>query len=320
MARLFDVSLAARQYSARLQAFHQLAEDSAAELAAAAGAASRPCCWALLGGRAYTDAQQLRETVHAALTDGVHAAEGGVGAVYPFDHVYASPAAASAPPLNITAPGTIPVELFAPIGSRCGAQLHEVLAGAAARSDAAAAAAAAAGAPPPPRLAYAWRPLLDAAACGGSEVHACTRLGTGDRLVLPGYGVELALKNMEYNAQDDKKDVRTARPPRAGPGASGPGCGACRAAPLIQAALPPPQRQVLHEGARDGQAGLTHMLLHSDNVLWHQFTLLPLRRPAPARSRRAARRRVARRPPPSRARQTMMATTKKACCRHVPLG
>lgn len=214
MARLLDVSLAARQYSARLQAFHQLAEDSAAALAAAAGAGSRPCCWALLNGRAYTEAGQLREAVHAALAAEAHQAGGGAGAVYPFDHVNASPAAPAAPHLNITAPGTVPVELFAPIGSLCGSQLHEVLAAAAARSDAAAAAAAAAGAPPPRRLAYAWRPLFDTAACAGSEVQACTRLGTGERLVLPGYGVELALKNMEYNAQDDKKDVGAAcRPP-----------------------------------------------------------------------------------------------------------
>ncbi|KAL4422940.1 hypothetical protein ABPG75_009137 [Micractinium tetrahymenae] len=209
MARLFDASLAARQYSARLQAFHQLAEDSAAELATAAGAGSRPCCWALLGGRAYTEAGPLREAVHAALAAESHGVEGGVGAVYPFDHVYASPAALIAPPFNITGRGTVPVELFAPIGSACGAQLHDVLAAAAARSDTAAAAAAAAGAPPPPRLAYAWRPLLEGAACGASDVHACTRLGTGERLVLPGYGVELALKNMEYNAQDDKKEANT---------------------------------------------------------------------------------------------------------------
>lgn len=208
MARLFDASLAARQYSARLQAFHQLAEDSSAELAAAAAAGSRPCCWALLGGRAYTEAHQLREAVHAALATEARAAEGTAGAVYPFDHVYASSAAAAAPPLNISAPATVPVELFAPIGSRCGAQLHEVLADAAARSDAAAAAAAATGGPPMARLAYAWRPLLEPAACGDGEVHACTLLGTGGQLVLPGYGVELALKNMEYNAQDDKKDVR----------------------------------------------------------------------------------------------------------------
>lgn len=217
MSRLFEVALAARQYSAKLEAFRQLAQESSADVApagadvAAADAAptAPACCWALLGGRAYTEAAPLDAALAAALTAGAHGLEAGAGAVFPFDHIYASSAAAAAPPLNITAPGTVPVELFAPIGSRCGAALHAVLAAAAERSDTAAAAAAAAvGTSQPPRLAYAWRPLLDAGACaaaGADEVHPCTQLGTESRLVLPGYGVELALKNMEYNAQDDSK-------------------------------------------------------------------------------------------------------------------
>ncbi|EFN52002.1 hypothetical protein CHLNCDRAFT_59065 [Chlorella variabilis] len=207
MARLFSAALAARQYSPRLEMFRQLAWESVA--------AAPACCWALLGGAAYTEAAPLEAALAAALQAKAAAlregagrgVEGGAGAVYPFDHIYAA-AASSAPPLNITAPATVPVELFAPIGSRCGAQLHAVLAAAAERADAAAAAAAAPAAAP--RLAYAWRPLLDAAACsaaGEGVVHPCTALGTEGRLVVPGYGVELALKNMEYNAQDDSKKV-----------------------------------------------------------------------------------------------------------------
>ena len=34
---------------------------------------------------------------------------------------------------------------------------------------------------------------------------ACGRLGSEGRLVLPGFGVEAVLKNMEYSAMDDKK-------------------------------------------------------------------------------------------------------------------
>lgn len=35
-------------------------------------------------------------------------------------------------------------------------------------------------------------------------VHPCSNLGTEEQLVLPGYGVEAVLKNMEYSAMDDK--------------------------------------------------------------------------------------------------------------------
>ena len=221
MARLLDASLAARQYSPRLEMFRQLAEASRNEPAAGSsssggsGAAAgegtaAPCCWALLGGRAYTAAAPLAAALEAALaaTPGSHHEEGGAGAVYSFDHIYVPPGS-TPPPLNITAPGTLPVELFAPVGARCAGELHAVLAAAAARSEAAAAAAAA-GQPPPRRLAYAWRPVLggSGSACAASgEVHPCTRLGTEGPLVLPGFGVELALKNMEYNAQDDSKKV-----------------------------------------------------------------------------------------------------------------
>ena len=36
------------------------------------------------------------------------------------------------------------------------------------------------------------------------QVHPCVKLGSEEQLVLPGYGVEAVLKNMEYSAVDDK--------------------------------------------------------------------------------------------------------------------
>jgi UDP-glucose:glycoprotein glucosyltransferase len=48
---------------------------------------------------------------------------------------------------------------------------------------------------------YAYRPVL-LPGCGGKG-DACVDLGTGELLQLPGFGVELALKNMEYSALDD---------------------------------------------------------------------------------------------------------------------
>ena len=50
------------------------------------------------------------------------------------------------------------------------------------------------------RLAYAVRPL----ALEGCDAGACGDYGRGGPLQLAGYGVELALKNMEYKAMDEK--------------------------------------------------------------------------------------------------------------------
>lgn len=50
------------------------------------------------------------------------------------------------------------------------------------------------------RLAYAVRPL----ALEGCDAGPCGDYGRGGPLQLAGYGVELALKNMEYKAMDEK--------------------------------------------------------------------------------------------------------------------
>jgi hypothetical protein len=56
------------------------------------------------------------------------------------------------------------------------------------------------------QLKYALRPVL-AQGCASKgislEASHCLQLGTGEQLPLPGYGVELAIKNMEYKAMDD---------------------------------------------------------------------------------------------------------------------
>jgi UDP-glucose:glycoprotein glucosyltransferase len=42
------------------------------------------------------------------------------------------------------------------------------------------------------------------------SVHPCASLGAEEQLVLPGYGVEAVLKNMEYSAMDDKSKADAA--------------------------------------------------------------------------------------------------------------
>ena len=57
-----------------------------------------------------------------------------------------------------------------------------------------------------PLLVFALRPVL-LAGCNAplGEVDTCMFLGTGGSLQLPGFGVEMAIKNMEYSALDDSK-------------------------------------------------------------------------------------------------------------------
>ena len=53
------------------------------------------------------------------------------------------------------------------------------------------------------KLAYVYRPAL-LSSCRSVE-GTCLELGTAEALQLPGFGVELAIKNMEYSAMDDSK-------------------------------------------------------------------------------------------------------------------
>ena len=51
-------------------------------------------------------------------------------------------------------------------------------------------------------LTYAVRPMLLE---GCPQLGPCSLLGTGEVLHLAGYGVEMAIKNMEYSALDDSQ-------------------------------------------------------------------------------------------------------------------
>ena len=177
MRKVFAVSLAVRQYSAHMQMLRQLAAESQP-----AGA----CCWAVIGGQVVTDAAAVPGVTAAAapLAPGKGDADGA--RVYAFDHLYQG---SGQPEVNVSDPSIVPAVLYAPLGSVCGQQFHAQLARAAGGL---------------PQLAYAWRPV-PAEGCPGAG--DCAALGTGGRLVLPGYGVEMAIKNMEYNARDDSKKV-----------------------------------------------------------------------------------------------------------------
>ncbi|CAI5520739.1 unnamed protein product [Closterium sp. Naga37s-1] len=144
------------------------------------------CCWVELQGKVLLGEAEVAAAVAAVQAEGsapstASAAEQGA-AVHAFDHVYpsASTAAAShhAPP---------PAFLYASPGSACFAALLPLLSAAAHQG----------------AIRLVLRPVLP----GGCEqqVGRCAAVGAGGRVSLGGYGVELALKNMEYKALDDSK-------------------------------------------------------------------------------------------------------------------
>jgi hypothetical protein len=110
-------------------------------------------------------------------------------------------------------PGAVHAILYAPPGTDCFLEFHRVL-------QTAVRAGAAPGAAQP--LVYAHRPLLGDA-CREGQATSCHLAGTEEQLVLPGYGVEAVLKNMEYSAIDDKKKEGAAAVPAAAAGADGGG-------------------------------------------------------------------------------------------------
>ena len=185
MSQVFSLSMAIRQYSPRLEAFRHLATPTTTT------EEHQPCCWAVVGADAVvTDPSTLQHTIDAALnnattTTSTH--EFASSVLLPFDHMHSAPTNT----FNKTTPSRgLPVILYAPIGSPCAREFDSVLS----EIDAKGAGA----------VIYAWRPLMPRRSCAPG----CAGLGAGGQLTLYGYGVEMAIKNMEYNAKDDSQKKR----------------------------------------------------------------------------------------------------------------
>ncbi len=57
-----------------------------------------------------------------------------------------------------------------------------------------------------PNVCYVYRPVfLQGCASKAQSTDQCADLGSGPYVTLPGFGVEMAVKNMEYSALDDRK-------------------------------------------------------------------------------------------------------------------
>ena len=129
------------------------------------------CCRVMYAGETYGEVEALGRAIEGGTTEGARGRRAEPrDAFWRDDNVNISTAIAYAAP-----------------GTACFAQMHEILAGA---SDAG-------------RLNYVLRPTLFD---GCARDDGCAALGqTGDNLRLAGFGVELAVKNMEYKAIDDSK-------------------------------------------------------------------------------------------------------------------
>ena len=183
MRRVLRLSLAARKHSPRVELFRSLVP---AQPAPPDGA----CCWVHVAGgapegRVISAPSELPAALDATAALGAQGADVPHAlTLHPLDHVH--PASAASAPAAV---------LYAPLGAACFPPLHAALS-----------AAAASGA-----ARYALRPAPPGAACA-SPGCAAARVGMGrnpspeappEPLPLGGFGVEMALKNMEYKAIDD---------------------------------------------------------------------------------------------------------------------
>ncbi|KAI4967941.1 hypothetical protein ZWY2020_010394 [Hordeum vulgare] len=181
LASIFEFSLTLRSASPRLVLYRQLAEESlssvpvkddALEQISGSGAVEGTCCWVDTGNTLFFNSDDLHKWLEGSgkgATDST-----GQPELFDFDHIY--------PRSNITAPVAI---FYGAVGTKCFKELHVHLAEASKQG----------------KVRYALRPVLPSGCQATSSF--CGSIGAADAVTLSGYGVELALKNMEYKAMDD---------------------------------------------------------------------------------------------------------------------
>ncbi|XP_077249735.1 EMS-MUTAGENIZED BRI1 SUPPRESSOR 1 isoform X2 [Tasmannia lanceolata] len=204
LASIFEFSLTLRSASPRLVLYRQLAEDSLSSFPLADETISKyvtgdipeqatssdnkrvdhllvsvnpkspggKCCWVDTGATLFFDVPELLSwlgTSHRLSGDLSEQPE-----LFDFDHIHFAS--------NMSCPVAI---LYGALGSECFRNFHIVLVEASKKG----------------KVKYVVRPVLPSG-CESMSGY-CGAVGTRDALNLGGYGVELALKNMEYKAMDD---------------------------------------------------------------------------------------------------------------------
>ncbi|XAR56342.1 hypothetical protein NMG60_11036790 [Bertholletia excelsa] len=193
MASLFEFSLTLRSASPRLVLYRQLAVESLSsyplsdDINIVSGGVNETnkgmalmnpkscggnCCWVDTGGALFFDVAEFQQWLKGPsdLTgDSFHQPE-----LYEFDHVHFD-----------SIIGSPVVILYGALGTDCFREFHVALAEAAKKG----------------KVKYVVRPVLPSGC--ESKISHCATVGASDPVNLGGYGVELALKNMEYKAMDD---------------------------------------------------------------------------------------------------------------------
>ncbi|CAL4925424.1 unnamed protein product [Urochloa decumbens] len=180
LSSIFEFSLTLRSASPRLVLYRQLAEESLSSVSvnnslekiSSPSSSGGTCCWVDTGNVPLFNSADLHEWLEGLgklAMDSTKQPE-----LFDFDHVY--------PRGNITAPVAI---LYGAVGTKCFKELHVQLAEASNQG----------------KVRYALRPVLPSGCQATSS--SCGSIGAVDAVTLSGYGVELALKNMEYKAMDD---------------------------------------------------------------------------------------------------------------------
>ncbi|CAH9082160.1 unnamed protein product [Cuscuta europaea] len=172
LASVFEFSLTLRSASPRIGLYRQLAEESLSSFPLVDDVKVKKCCWVDAGGSLFFDVPELLLWINSpkAVTDKTFQQP----QIFDFDHVH--------PDSSIGSPITI---LYGSIGTECFKEFHHILVNAAKEG----------------KVCYAVRPVLPSGC--ESMSGPCGSVGTRDSVNLGGYGVELALKNMEYKAMDD---------------------------------------------------------------------------------------------------------------------
>ncbi|KAM7478863.1 hypothetical protein LguiA_027076 [Lonicera macranthoides] len=195
LASVFEFTLTLRSASPRLVLYQQLAEESLSSFPLADDINSYSeieerkradsllvgvnpkspggnCCWVDTGGALYFDVKDLLPWLRSSTKPGGN--EFQQPELFEFDHVHFE-----------SSTGSPVVILYGALGTDCFREFHFTLVEAAKEG----------------KVKYVVRPVLPTG-CESKSGH-CGAIGTRDALNLGGYGVELALKNMEYKAMDD---------------------------------------------------------------------------------------------------------------------
>jgi UDP-glucose:glycoprotein glucosyltransferase len=169
MYHMSMVALASRQYSPRLETFRQLSEGWFGP--------DKACCWVVVNGKtAITAVDELEKSIDLALEHGGETKE----KVLDIDHVFSKK------------DGKATVTLYGPLDSACSHKMHDYIVDTILGKKRG-------------NVSYLWRPIpYSGVAC--QEEFSCSQLGTDKNMSIPGYGVDLAIKNMEYNARDSSEE------------------------------------------------------------------------------------------------------------------